>query len=114
MPTLTGTSGGQDVRRQAALKYAAGVGKPAQSAAPAPSNGQSVVQILQELAVRIPRETDSFDENMHALASFWEYLKQNLPQQAGPEGPAAAPGMSPAMGQMGAQAAPSPYGRPPR
>jgi len=121
MSPITGTSNGQDYQREAALRIASGGAAPGaqapQMGAGAVPSGRSVAEHLQEAVTATIRDRAGFAENMAAWKQALLFLGQNMPQGQQPPQPAAggAPsGPSPMMGEMGAQAAPGMYGRPPR
>jgi len=120
MPPLTGTSNGQDYYRRAALKMATGDPQGGQQgqAMPAPPASTPMAKRLLEIATETIRDLPNFEDNMASWKQALLYIGQNMPQQ-GQQGPAAIPAGggpdSPSMmGEMGAQAAPGMYGRPPR
>lgn len=120
MSPLTGTSGGQDYRRNAALKIATG----GQAPQPSPDAGAATpfAKRLLDMAIETVRDRENFKDNIAGWRQALMFLGQNMPQGQGP--PAMAAGSTPGgppptgepsmMGEMGAQAAPGMYGRPPR
>ena len=111
---LTGTSGGQDAAKRAAMiRYAGGVGRPAgpsMGSAPAPqADSGSVTEELLSAAQRTVSEKDKFQENLSAWKQALAFLAANLPPDA-LQGGGDQSAISPAMGQMSAQGAPMPQG----